>query len=611
MKRRVCLVVASEMTVRAFLRPHLRAMQAHYDITIVVNTANGGLLRELEIEGTLVPVRIERRVSPWRDLVAFVALHRLLRAGRFAVVHSMTPKAGLIAMGAAWLARIPVRIHTFTGQVWATRRGFARTILWASDAAVARLATMTTADSRSQREFLIREGVAPESKLVVLADGSVSGVDAARFRPDATVRRDVRARLNIEAGDVLLLFVGRLTKDKGVLDLAEAFRTLAGDRPDVQLLFVGPDESRLRQAIVATCAPHARRVQFLDFTDRPQDLMAAADILCLPSYREGFGSVIIEAAACALPSVASRVYGLVDAVENGETGLLHEPGDVAGLASELYRLVADTSLRRALGEAARRRVERNFPVSRLTDAQLSFYSELLEDASRPEPAVLTAAAPAPPFLAQVGRGATGDWYRRFGKRILDLVVVSFALVVLSPLFATLAALIRARLGPPILFRQKRPGLDGKPFVLVKFRSMTDRYDDRGNSLPDGERLTRLGRFLRASSLDELPELWNVLVGDMSLVGPRPLLMEYLPRYTARQAARHAVRPGITGLAQVSGRNSLPWEERFELDLWYADHLSLPLDLRILLRTVWHVIARRGISQPGHATSREFSGVEQR
>ena len=595
MKRRVCVVVASDMTVRKFLRPHLRAMQTHYDITIVVNTANGGLLRELGIEGTLVPVRIERRVSPWRDLVAFVALHRLLRAGRFDVVHSMTPKAGLIAMGAAWLARIPVRIHTFTGQVWATRRGFARAVLRASDAAVARLATMTTADSRSQREFLIREGVAPESKLVVLADGSVSGVDAARFRPDATVRRDVRARLNIEPGDVLLLFVGRLTKDKGVLDLAEAFRTVADDRPDVQLLFVGPDESRLRQAIVATCAPHARRVQFLDFTDRPQDLMAAADILCLPSYREGFGSVIIEAAACALPSVASRVYGLVDAVENGETGLLHEPGDVAGLASELYRLVADTSLRRALGEAARRRVERNFPVSRLTDAQLSFYAKLL----------------APQLLAQVGRGATGDWYRRFGKRMLDLAIVSFALVVLSPLFATLAALIRATLGSPILFRQKRPGLDGKPFVLVKFRSMTDRYDDRGNSLPDGERLTRLGRFLRASSLDELPELWNVLVGDMSLVGPRPLLMEYLPRYTARQAARHAVRPGITGLAQVSGRNSLPWEERFELDLWYADHLSLPLDLRILLRTVWHVIAHRGISQPGHATSREFSGVEPR
>ena len=141
--------------------------------------------------------------------------------------------------------------------------------------------------------------------------------------------------------------------------------------------------------------------------------------------------------------------------------------------------------------------------------------------------------------------------------------------------------------------------------------MTDRYDEDGSSLPDGERLTRLGRFLRASSLDELPELWNVLVGDMSLVGPRPLLMEYLPRYSARQAARHAVRPGITGLAQVNGRNDLLWEERFELDVRYAEHVSLAMDLRILARTVWQVIAHRGISQPGHATAQEFSGVEGR
>jgi lipopolysaccharide/colanic/teichoic acid biosynthesis glycosyltransferase len=172
-----------------------------------------------------------------------------------------------------------------------------------------------------------------------------------------------------------------------------------------------------------------------------------------------------------------------------------------------------------------------------------------------------------------------------------------------------AALVRATLGSPILFRQRRPGLDGVPFVLVKFRSMTDRYDDGGSSLPDGERLTRLGRFLRASSLDELPELWNVLVGDMSVVGPRPLLMEYLPRYSARQALRHTVKPGITGLAQVSGRNDLPWETRFELDLRYAEHVSPGTDLRILARTFWQVVAHRGISQPGHATAQEFSGVE--
>jgi sugar transferase EpsL len=269
---------------------------------------------------------------------------------------------------------------------------------------------------------------------------------------------------------------------------------------------------------------------------------------------------------------------------------LHAPGDVPALVDLLYRIIADADLRRSLGAAARNRVERDFSVTRLTAALLSLYSELLRGDSR--------------FVRH-------GWYARVGKRAFDLTLAATALVLLLPLFAVLAILVRATLGSPVLFRQKRPGLHGSPFVLVKFRSMTDRYDEAGSRLPDEKRLTRVGRFLRATSFDELPELWNVLVGDMSLVGPRPLLMEYLPRYSARHAARHAVRPGITGLAQVSGRNDLPWEERFELDLRYAERVSLAMDLRILARTAWLVIARRGISQPGHATAQEFSGMKSR
>ena len=600
MKRRVCFVVASEMTVRAFLRSHLRAMQSDYDITIVVNTSNDRLLRDLGVEGTLAPVRIERRISPWRDLGALAALYRLLRSGRFDIVHSVTPKAGLLAMTAAWIARTPVRIHTFTGQVWATKRGPARAILRALDAILVRMGTVTIADSPSQREFLIREGVASASSLTVLEGGSISGVDTATFRPDGAARRAVRDRLNIPPADVLLLFVGRLTTDKGVLDLAEAFHTIASERPDVRLLFAGPDEAGLRDAIAAASAPHANRVHFLEFTDRPQDVMAAADVLCLPSYREGFGSVIIEAAACEVPSVASRIYGVVDAVDDGRTGLLHAAGDVSGLAEQLRRLTVDPALRQSFGAAARRRVERDFPVGRLTAALIALYSELLPSDPR------AGRSGSPSRLRRFGM--TG-WYARFGKRLFDLTVTAFALVLLSPLLAVLAILVRTTLGSPVFFRQGRPGLHGAPFILVKFRSMTYRYDEAGGRLPDGQRLTRIGRFLRATSLDELPELWNVLSGDMSLVGPRPLLMEYLPRYSARHAARHTVRPGITGLAQVSGRNDLPWEERFELDLRYAERVSLTMDLSILARTVWLVIERRGISQPGHATAQKFNGME--
>ncbi|WP_216320875.1 sugar transferase [Deinococcus aestuarii] len=195
------------------------------------------------------------------------------------------------------------------------------------------------------------------------------------------------------------------------------------------------------------------------------------------------------------------------------------------------------------------------------------------------------------------------------KRGFDLVGSALGLIVLSPVLAAVALLVRRHLGPPVLFRQRRPGLHGRPFTLYKFRTMREATGAGGRPLPDGERLTAFGRRLRATSLDELPELFNVLRGDMSLVGPRPLLMEYLDRYTPEQARRHEVRPGLTGWAQVNGRNAISWEERFRLDVWYVDHPSLRLDLRILGRTVRQVLRREGISQEGQATMEYFRGSE--
>ncbi len=193
------------------------------------------------------------------------------------------------------------------------------------------------------------------------------------------------------------------------------------------------------------------------------------------------------------------------------------------------------------------------------------------------------------------------------KRLFDLLVSATALLLLAPLLALIAWQVRRRLGAPVLFRQLRPGRNGMPFEIVKFRTMRDAVDAHGEPLPDHERLTPFGRWLRASSLDELPELWNVLKGDMSLVGPRPLLMEYLPLYDAEQFRRHAVRPGVTGWAQVNGRNALSWEEKFRLDLWYVDHQSFALDLKILALTLAKVLAREGISAAGEATMPKFTG----
>ena len=193
------------------------------------------------------------------------------------------------------------------------------------------------------------------------------------------------------------------------------------------------------------------------------------------------------------------------------------------------------------------------------------------------------------------------------KRLLDFIAALLGLIALALPLLLLMALIRRRLGSPVFFRQIRPGLHGQPFEMVKFRTMTDACGPDGALLPDAERLTSFGRFLRSTSLDELPELWNVLKGDMSLVGPRPLLMEYLPLYSPEQARRHAVRPGVTGWAQVNGRNAISWEEKFALDTWYVDHQSLLLDMKILWLTIKKVLVREGISAAGEATMGKFTG----
>ena len=200
--------------------------------------------------------------------------------------------------------------------------------------------------------------------------------------------------------------------------------------------------------------------------------------------------------------------------------------------------------------------------------------------------------------------------RHFIKRLFDLISSAAGLIAINPLLVVLAVLVRLKLGSPILFRQQRPGLGGKAFVIYKFRTMTDQRDASGNLLPDSQRLPAFGRFLRNTSFDELPELLNVLKGDMSIVGPRPLMMKYLGRYSPEQARRHEVKPGITGWAQINGRNAISWEDKFKLDVWYVDNRTFWLDVKIILKSIWMVIAREGITQQGRATMDEFMGTPQ-
>lgn len=376
-KRRICLVTATPLTLHAFMRNHMRRLAERYEVTAVSDFESNEHLRDQFPGVRLVHVPIVRPISPFADLRALVALLRLFFGERFDVVHSVTPKAGLLAMLAAWVAGVPRRVHSFTGQVWVTKQGWRRGLLKLVDRLLAALTTRALIDSPSQREFLLREGVLPAAKAEVIGKGSICGVDAVRFQPDAHARHEVRESFGIAQGALMLLFLGRLNRDKGVCDLAAAFALVASRLPDAWLVLVGPDEEGLASRVAETCGDAAARVRHVDFTRQPERFMAAADIFCLPSYREGFGQVLVEAAAAGLPVVASRIYGITDAVVEGETGLLHPPGDIAAIEAALSQLICDAPRRAAMGDQARRRVLAEFSQADSTQGLMAFYGKML------------------------------------------------------------------------------------------------------------------------------------------------------------------------------------------------------------------------------------------
>jgi glycosyltransferase involved in cell wall biosynthesis len=352
---------------------HLAALANYYDITVMANAADFGFLVPLGSSVHWVPIGIKRKIAPLHDMVCLFRLACAFQSRDFKAVHSVTPKAGLLAMTAAWLMRVPVRIHWFTGQVWATRSGAIRFLLKGLDRLTAALATHLLVDSSSQVDFLASQGVAPREKMRVLAKGSICGVDAGRFRPDGPARAEVRARLGLPQEALVFLFVGRCTFDKGLTDLARAFEALCSERDDVYLVIVGPDEEGVFPAMLRFCPRAVGRVRRLDYTDAPERVMAAADMLCLPSYREGFGSVVIEAAAVGIPSIGSRIYGVTDAIQDGITGLLHQPHDAQDLLEKMRHLVQDPDLRCFMGSRARARAEQEFAQDVVTAALLNYY----------------------------------------------------------------------------------------------------------------------------------------------------------------------------------------------------------------------------------------------
>jgi len=539
---------------------------------------------------------MQREISPMRDLISLYKMFRAVKHVNPSLVDASTPKAGLLGGVAAWWAGVPCRVYTLRGLRLETTTGLKRVLLWVTEWVSCHCAHRVVCISPSLRSRAVDLKLVRATKTAVLVNGS-RGVDLLRFTPRNHRQLEVaaiRKSMGVAENEFVIGFVGRLVKDKGIGELVAAFRQIKANHANTRLLLIGdfepgdPVAAEVRQYIESTS-----EVIRLGFVPNTAPYYRVMDIFALPTYREGFPGVALEAQASGVPVITTNATGAIDSIIDGVTGLLVPFGDSTSLARAIDKLLSNAETRARMGRAGRERMERDFRRESIWQAQVQMYRDLIQEK--------------PGKTRNQSKGNT-SLASRCGKRVFDLVTAIVVLVVMSPVMAAIAVAVRLLMGSPVLFRQRRPGLHGQVFTCVKFRTMTDARDVSGQSLPDGQRLTPLGRFLRSTSLDELPELFNVIRGEMSMVGPRPLLREYLSRYSPKQMRRHEVKPGITGWAQINGRNSLDWNRKFELDLWYVDHWNLWLDLRILATTVWKVLRSVGICRPGHATMPEFLGV---
>lgn len=376
--RTICIVAAVPISLTAFMAPHARAMAGTYRIMLVASSDAGVVPELCGPNVTFTRVDISRGISLAADMKALFKLIGLFRRHRFDLVQSITPKAGLLTMVAGRLARVPRRVHWFTGQVWATRTGAGRWLLKSMDRVLAACSTDLLADSSSQRAFLIREGIVGPTRVVVLGKGSTCGVDLRRFRPDPEVRARVRARLGIPNDAAVALYLGRLNRDKGIPELAAAFVASARACARLHLLVVGYDEEGIRSSLEHTLRAAPGRAHFVGPTAEPEAYMTAADFFVLPSHREGFPITVLEAAGCAIPSIGTCIYGLTDALIDGQTGILVPVRDVEALSAAMTRLAVDECVRRDMGTKARQRVERHFSQAKMTAALSSYYARLFD-----------------------------------------------------------------------------------------------------------------------------------------------------------------------------------------------------------------------------------------
>jgi glycosyltransferase involved in cell wall biosynthesis len=376
-RKSICLIVTSPLVIKFFLKKHIEQLSKFADVTILVSSIEDNYIILEDLPANIIYIPIARKIKIWMDLKSLYCIIKLLWPSNFDLVMTVAPKSGLLGMISAKFCGIKIRVHYFQGEVWSNRKGLQRFILKSCDKLTASLANNVLAVSPSESKYLFQEKIVLHKPPIVLGNGSICGVDFSQYKLSAKYRTKYRLEFNFLPNQTLCLFVGRLCRDKGVLDLAHAWIQAKRKVPDLQLILVGPDEDKIVPEIDLICRGFEGSLHIYGNIENPFPFYAMSDFLCLPSYREGLGMVILEAAAVGIPAIGSSIYGITDAIENGSTGLLFEPGNVKSLSNCLIRLSKNTDLLSKLGLNARKRVVEKFDQNVVLAEYIHFMKRLL------------------------------------------------------------------------------------------------------------------------------------------------------------------------------------------------------------------------------------------
>lgn len=536
-------------------------------------------------------------LNPFSALSSIQEIAHILKTIHPDIVHTFMLKPNIYGAFAAKIAGIPYVINSLTGLGSFyiqnnTKAKIFRFIIESLNRVSFKIAKKVLFQNQDDLDLFVQKRLLDANKTALIKG---SGIDTQTFLPYTQKEKEaLHTKLldsidsTISKDSTIILMIARAILHKGVKEYYQAAQLLKAKYPNFVFLYVGGVDLGNIAPIDETFLKSSNAVIYLGERKDIRELIGICDVFVLPSFREGIPRTLLEAGSMAKPIITTNAVGCREVVENGVNGFLVEVGNVESLKENLEKLCIDKPLQERFGRASREKICKEFSIESIIKQYLELYQEVL-NAPKTSDSIL---------------------YQSFIKPIFDFSFSALLILLFAPILIIVALLIHLKLGSPIFFTQERPGKNGKIFKIYKFRTMSNARDANGELLPDSERLKGFGKFVRKSSLDELPQLFNVLKGEMSFIGPRPLLVEYLPLYSKTQARRHEVKPGITGWAQVNGRNAISWEEKFKLDVWYVENLSFWLDCKIFLMTFYKVLKRKDISSQTNVTMEKFTGSKE-